>query len=74
VGSADSTTPYEFGRALTTVLPGTEAPIRSITNAYYAEQFDPASSNQESISAARTGWKQLRRNLLRWRIRRPKPR
>jgi transglutaminase-like putative cysteine protease len=74
VRSADSTTPYEFGRALTTVLPGTEAPIRSITNAYYAEQFDPASSNQESISAARTGWKQLRRNLLRWRIRRPKPR
>jgi transglutaminase-like putative cysteine protease len=74
VRSADSTTPYEFGRALTSVLPGTDAPIRSITNAYYAEQFDPASSTQESLVAARTGWKQLRRNLLRWRIRRPRAR
>ena len=74
VRGGDSTTPYEFGRALSGVLPGTEAPIRSITNAYYAEQFDPASSSTESLAAARTGWKQLRRNLLRWRIRRPKAR
>jgi hypothetical protein len=74
VRPAESTTPNEFGRALSRVLPGAEGPIRSITNAYYAEQFDSTAANSESILAANSGWKQLRRNLLRWRIRRPKQR
>ena len=71
VRSADSTTPNEFGRALTRVLPGSDSAVRSITSAYYAEQYDPASSSGESLAAARAGWRSLRRNLLRWRIRRP---
>jgi transglutaminase-like putative cysteine protease len=75
VRGAESTTPNEFGRALSHVLPGSESAVRSITNAYYAERFDPTpASRTETLSAARNGWKQLRRNLLRWRIRRPKPR
>jgi hypothetical protein len=74
VRPAESTTPNEFGRALSRVLPGAEGPIRSITNAYYAEQFDSSAAHSESLIAASAGWKQLRRNLLRWRIRRPKQR
>jgi hypothetical protein len=74
VRGAESTTPNEFGRALSRVLPGSELAVRSITTAYYAEQFDQASTTPESLTAAKDGWKQLRRNLLRWRIRRPKPR
>ena len=52
---ADSTTPNEFGHALSRVLPGTESAVHSITTAYYVEQFDPESSTAESLSAARNG-------------------
>lgn len=70
IRSAQSTTPNEFGRALSRVLPGSESAIDSITTAYYAEQFDPASVSPETLLAAKDGWRHLRRNLVRWRLRR----
>ena len=74
VRTNDATTPYEFSRALTRTLPGSEPAVRSITNAYYAEQFDPDRQNPESLVAAQSGWKQVRRNLVRWRLRRRRAR
>jgi hypothetical protein len=74
VPASDSTTPYEFGRAFSRALPGSEPAVRSITNAWYAEQFDHETKDETSLRAAQSGWKQLRRNLLRWRIRRPRRR
>ena len=68
--STESTTPNEFARSFARALPGSQGAIRSITNAYYAERFGPIETRQVGISEAESGWKQLRRNLLRWRIRR----
>jgi transglutaminase-like putative cysteine protease len=69
VRPGDATTPNEFGRALTRVLPGSDAAVRSITTAYYVEQFDPEGAGGETLVSARNGWRQLRSNLLRWRLR-----
>jgi hypothetical protein len=70
IASTDSTTPNEFARSFARTLPGSQGAIRSITNAYYAERFGPVEARQVGISEAESGWKQLRRNLLRWRVRR----
>jgi transglutaminase-like putative cysteine protease len=70
VRTGEATTPNEFGRALTRVLPGSDAAVRSITTAYYVEQFDPEGTRGEIIASANSGWKQLRGNLWRWRLRR----
>lgn len=70
VNSNAATTPNEFARAFGRTLPGSQSAIRSITNAYYFERFGPIEAQAAGISEAETGWKQLRRSILRWRIRR----
>lgn len=67
-----SSTPGEYGRTLTRVLPGSAGHVRSITEAYYQERFDPSARGNVSLAKANEGWTHLRRNLLRWRIRKPK--
>ena len=70
VRSTSSTTPQEFGTALSRAMPRAGQAISTIVDAYHWEQFGPPAERQARLGRARDAWRLVRQG--RWRYRLPR--
>jgi transglutaminase-like putative cysteine protease len=65
-----SMTPAEYAASFGERFPASGWAARSITDAYYAEQFGSGAEVEPAMGSAERGWMHIRRNLLRFRLKR----
>ena len=70
VRATSSTTPQEFGTALSRAMPRAGQAISTIVDAYHWEQFGPPAERQARLGRARDAWRLVRQG--RWRYRLPR--
>jgi len=70
VRTTTSTTPQEFGTALSRALPQAGPAIATIVDAYHWEQFGPPAEREARLGRAREAWRLVRQG--RWRYRLPR--
>ena len=70
VRATSSTTPQEFGTALSRAMPRAGQAISTIVDAYQWEQFGPPTERQARLGRARDAWRLVRQG--RWRYRLPR--
>lgn len=68
VRSTSSTTPQEFGTALSRALPKAGPSIATIVDAYHWEQFGPPAEREARLGRAREAWRLVRQGRGRYRL------
>ena len=73
VQTTPSTTPQEFGTALSHALPQAGPAIATIVDAYHWEQFGPPAEREARLGRAREAWRLVRQGQWRYRLPRRAP-